>query len=116
MSLNFKEFFRPNKNKIILTIFLFLFLPFPYYVSSPICLAVIGIKCEPYWSIVFLGIGTIIDFFESFSFFSLIQYFKSFWLYYLFSIVFYYFISCLIVFLYFRFKNSKYKKRNENIK
>ncbi len=99
-----KTFLKPTKSKVVIAILIFLFLPFPYYVVDVVCIALAGIKCEPHWSVGFIGIGTVIDMLESPSFYNLIHYISAYWQYYIASIFVSYMLSTLIVSTYHKFK------------
>lgn len=50
--MNFKEFFKPTKGKIIAFLLIFLFVPLPVLVTkAPICPEIVGYICPnpPYW-------------------------------------------------------------------
>lgn len=55
--MNWKEFFKPDSRKIVLTLLVFFFLPIPIKVVEPgFCPQVIGGVCESdriYWRIIF---------------------------------------------------------------
>jgi len=47
--MDWKEFLKPTKGKIILFILIYLFAPLPYFVANPGCLMELGAVCEPFW-------------------------------------------------------------------
>ncbi|NIQ17806.1 MAG: hypothetical protein GTN43_03280 [Candidatus Aenigmarchaeota archaeon] len=100
--MDWKEFFKPTKGKIVLFILIYLFAPLPYFVANPGCLMEIGAVCEPYWMFMpFVLIG--LAFTSSGPSFSPL-FITEFWSSLIMNLVIAYILSCIILSLYIKRK------------
>lgn len=99
--MDWKDFFKPDWNKIVLFVILFLILPTPSYVIYP-CTLEFGSYCPPPgWTIIpFTGFGILIDTLEG-------QFNSNYSTPFLFSLITSYLLSCLIVFAYNKYRGKK---------